>query len=153
MFFGSVDVRCRSFQSRETDDPLAQADPACLLRHAAQSTISRRLRNTIFGVPPLVYVLPVVINCGGTKARVLIGLFVVWIFVIPITIPARSIEGIVIRLGRAVLADMLISQIPVAVEFAYHRREELYLKREVQTTRRIQVSLRCGDECASGISE
>ena len=45
--------------------------------------------------------MPVVINGDGVKTRVLIGFFVISVFVIPVTIPVRFIEIVVVRLGRA----------------------------------------------------
>ena len=52
-----------------------------------------KLHSTIISVPPLVHVLPGVIDCGDSEARVLI--FLVFVLVVPRTIPARSVAVIV----------------------------------------------------------
>jgi len=86
-----------------------------------------KLHDVIVSVPPFVYVLPGVIDCGDTEARVFLIVFIVFIvvflisvLVVPVTIPARSVKVIVVRLGRSGLSDVdwTLVSLQVTGEFA-----------------------------------
>src|SRR5260370_28232714 len=73
------------------------------------------LHGTIAGVPPLIHVLPGIVDVDDGEARFLfvLVLSVLFVFVVAIAIPARlGVVLLVIRLGCSGISDMADSQTP-----------------------------------------